>query len=71
MHVKDVDVVCPELLQAIPYRNVHAFRRRAGVVALYWYALTILRLVASTKLGSNNRLIFDTFLLHPLSYQLL
>ena len=57
MHVKDINVVYPQFLQAISDGYMHALRQVPCNIALQWPFLSIIRSIASRKFRCDNHLI--------------
>ena len=65
MNIENVNIVRPQLPQALPDGDVHAFRRVSCVVALHEQMLSIIKLISSRVLDGDNHLVPDVALLHP------
>lgn len=71
MDIKDIDVVCPQLLQAVSDGDMHALRRISCKVGLKRLLLAVVCTISGSVLCGNDHLISVSSLLHPFPNQAL
>ena len=65
MHVKDINVVCPQFFQAIHDGCMHALRQVPSNIVLQWPFLLIIRPIVSRKFRCDNHLTPNSALFRP------
>src|SRR5277367_6884032 len=65
MNIKNVDIICPELLQTVSNGYVHALGGIPCIVTLQWLLFPIVCPIPSCVFCCNDHLIPVSTLLHP------